>query len=54
MYETKEIVEKVILVAVSTGKEEDAIESLDELKNAKGTFCIEVNDNVNEYKFEIE
>ena len=30
------------------------IESLDELKNAKGTFCIEVNDNVNEYKFEIE
>lgn len=30
------------------------IESLDELKNAKGTFRIEVNDNVNEYKFEIE
>ena len=30
------------------------IESLDELKNAKGTFGIEVNDNVNEYKFEIE
>ena len=30
------------------------IESLDEFKNAKGTFCIEVNDNVNEYKFEIE
>lgn len=30
------------------------IESLDELKNVKGTFCIEVNDNVNEYKFEIE
>jgi len=30
------------------------IESLDELKNTKGTFCIEVNDNVNEYKFEIE
>ena len=30
------------------------IESLDELKNAKGTFCIEANDNVNEYKFEIE
>ena len=30
------------------------IESLDELKNAKGIFCIEVNDNVNEYKFEIE
>ena len=30
------------------------IESLDELKNAKGTFCIEVNDNVNEYKLEIE
>ena len=30
------------------------IESLDELKNAKGTFCIEVNDNINEYKFEIE
>ena len=30
------------------------IESLDELKNVKGTFCIEVNDNINEYKFEIE
>ena len=30
------------------------IESLDELKNAKGIFCIEVNGNVNEYKFEIE
>ena len=30
------------------------IESLDELKNAKGILCIEVNDNVNEYKFEIE
>lgn len=30
------------------------IESLDELKNAKGTFYIEANDNVNEYKFEIE
>ena len=30
------------------------IESLDELKDAKGTFCIEVNDNINEYKFEIE
>ena len=30
------------------------IESLDELKNAKGTFCIGVNGNVNEYKFEIE
>lgn len=30
------------------------IESLDKLKNAKGIFCIEVNDNVNEYKFEIE
>ena len=31
-----------------------SIESLAELKNTKGTFCIEVNDNVNEYKFEIE
>ena len=32
MYETKEVLEKVILVAVSTGKEEDAAESLDELE----------------------
>ena len=32
MYETKEVLEKVILAAVSTGKESDAIESLDELE----------------------
>ena len=35
-------------------KRKEQIESLDELKDAKGTFCIEVNDNINEYKFEIE
>ena len=32
MYENKEELEKVILVAVSTGNEEDAQESLDELE----------------------
>ena len=42
MYETKEIVEKVILVAVSTGKEEDAIESLDELEELVNTAGAEV------------
>lgn len=39
MYETKEVLEKVILVAVSTGKEEDAAESLDELEELAKTAC---------------
>lgn len=30
------------------------IESLDELKNTKGTFCIEVNSEIKEYNFEVE
>ena len=30
------------------------IESLDELKNTKGIFCIEVNSDVKEYNFELE
>jgi len=30
------------------------IESLDELKNTNGIFCIEVNSDVNEYNFELE
>jgi hypothetical protein len=30
------------------------IESLDKLHNTKGVFCIEVNSDVNEYKFELE
>lgn len=42
MYETKDITEKVILVAVSTGREEDAIESLDELEELVKTAGAEV------------
>lgn len=42
MYETKENVEKVILVAVSTGNEEDAMESLDELEELVKTAGAEV------------
>lgn len=42
MYETKENVEKVILVAVSTGNEEDATESLDELEELVKTAGAEV------------
>ena len=30
------------------------IESLDKLKNTKGTFCIEVNSVIKEYNFEVE
>ena len=37
MYENKEELEKVILVAVSTGNEEDAQESLDELEELVST-----------------
>ena len=37
MYENKEELEKVILVAVSTGHEEDAQESLDELEELVST-----------------
>ncbi len=42
MYETKENIEKVILVAVSTGNEEDAMESLDELEELVKTAGAEV------------
>lgn len=42
MYETKEVLEKVILVAVSTGKEEDAAESLDELEELAKTAGAQV------------
>lgn len=42
MYETKEVLEKVILAAVSTGKESDAIESLDELEELVKTAGAEV------------
>jgi GTP-binding protein HflX len=42
MFETKETTEKVILVAVSTGNEEDAIESLDELAELSSTAGAEV------------
>ena len=42
MYETKEELEKVILVAVSTGNEEDASESLDELEELVKTAGAEV------------
>ncbi len=42
MYETKENVEKVILVAGSTGNEEDATESLDELEELVKTAGAEV------------
>lgn len=42
MYETRENVEKVILVAVSTGNEEDAMESLDELEELVKTAGAEV------------
>ena len=30
------------------------IESLDDLKNTNGTFCIEINNDVKEYRFELE
>ena len=40
MYETKENIEKVILVAVSTGNEEDAMESLDELVKTAGAEVV--------------
>lgn len=42
MYEMKESVEKVILVAVSTGNEEDSMESLDELEELVKTAGAEV------------
>ncbi len=42
MYETKEVLEKVILVAVSTGKEEDAAKSLDELEELAKTAGAQV------------
>lgn len=42
MYETREELEKVILVAVSTGNEEDAAESLDELEELVKTAGAEV------------
>ena len=37
MYETKEELEKVILVAVTTGDEDNAEESLDELEELVST-----------------
>lgn len=40
MYENKEELEKVILVAVSTGNEEDAQESLDELVSTAGAVVV--------------
>ena len=37
MYETAENTEKIILVAVATGNEDDAMESLDELEELVNT-----------------
>ena len=44
MYETAENTEKIILVAVATGNEDDAMESLDELEelvNTAGAVVVE-------------